>query len=88
MQVSYHGQPLLPDLSGNCLGALGALNALDPPLQSIPAYFIPAPQMYGVVLISRRQNKDTCLRKILPYLSMTPLSSHNNFWLAPWLSGY
>lgn len=31
-------------------------------------YLFPAPELYCVVLISRIQKKDICLRKVLPYL--------------------
>lgn len=73
----------LVDLSGNGLRAFRNLGCSWSPFT-----FHTAPQLCSVVLSSGSQNKDTCPRKMLPYLSMAHFSSHNNPLLAPWLSGY
>lgn len=95
MQISYHAQSILSDLSGNRSEEFGGLDVptLIPILSLIP------------VLFSRSQDKDVCPRKVLPCLCRAPSPATSCFfsqciitknpwlflptvWLVPQLSGY
>lgn len=88
MLISYHVQFILLDHSGNGLKVFGAFwwcyhPLLDQPLVISPYLLldlIPEIALQCVVLVSESQN---CLsRKVLPDLSMAPISSYTLFFLA------
>lgn len=70
MQMSYHAQSISLDLSGTGSEGFGALGLSWPLLYSpcLVLDLIPALELHCVVLISKIQKKDICLRKVLPYL--------------------